>query len=124
MTIDAPRRVSNREMPIAITDYFMPTRAARDGAEVGDPVLIGMPGTKDLFVFVFSTTEKLVAAMEALEIQYEGVARVTDGADLIEEVVEMNEASGGAYRIRVAVDAHKADDGRVRFVEPRLQETP
>jgi hypothetical protein len=125
VTTDAPRRVSDREVPIAITGYFMPTQAPDVGEEVGDPVLIGMPGTDDLFVFVFSTEEKLVAAMGSFGIEYERVARVIDGTDLIGEIAEMNARDGRPYRIRVAVDAYKkTDDGRVRFLEPLLQGAP
>ena len=53
MTDDGPRRVSDREVPLAITGHFMPTQAPNA------PVLVGMPGTDDLFVFVFSTEGKL-----------------------------------------------------------------
>lgn len=115
------RGLARDQEPATITGYFMPTRAPSVGEEVGDPVLIGMSGMKDLFVFVFSTEEKLVAAMEVLGIQYASVASVVDGADLIGEVVEMNANSDGSYRIRVIIDAHKTDDGRVHFLEPSLR---
>ena len=42
-----PHRISDREVPIAFTGYFMPSQHV--------PVLVGMPGTDDLFIFVFST---------------------------------------------------------------------
>jgi len=108
----APRRISDREVPITITGYFMPTHAPNA------PVLIGMPGTDDLFMFVFSTEEKLAAAMQAFQIDYARVAVVTDGRELIDEIGVTNARGGRPYQIRLAVDPYKADNGRVRFVEP------
>lgn len=107
-----PRRISDREVPLSISGYFMPTH------EPNAPVLIGMPGTDDLFLFVFSTEEKLRAAMESFGIEYGRIAVVTDGRDLIAEINEANASGERPYRIRLAVDPHKGDNGRVRFVEP------
>jgi len=118
VTSDAPHRISDREVSIAITGYFMPTHAPNA------PVLIGMPGTDDLFIAVFSTEEKLVAMMGAFEIEYKRVAIVTDGPELIDEITTMNKTSGRPYRIRLAVDPYKMDNGRVRFSEALLEEYP
>ena len=116
MTDVAPRRISDREVPIKITGYFMPTHAPNA------PVLIGMPGTDDLFIFVFSTEEKLASTMTAIGIEYERVSLVTDGRELLDEIKATNESGKRPYRIRVAVDPYKADNGRVRFVEPLVPE--
>lgn len=118
MTDEAPRRISDREVPIAITGYFMPTHAPNA------PVLVGMPGTDDLFIFVFSTEEKLVKSMETLGIEYERVAVVTHGRDLLGEIDSMNAAGERPYRIRLAIDPYKADNGLVRFGEPLLETSP
>ena len=89
------------------------------------PVLIGMPGTDDLFMFVFSTEEKLVAVMDAIGIQYERVALVTNGGELLDEVAATNARGERPYRLRIAVDPYKMDNGRVRFAEPLMsQESP
>ncbi len=112
----APRRVSDREVPIRIDGYFMPTEAP------SVPSLIGMAGTDDLFIFVFSTEDKLAETMASLGIEYARVGRITDGDELFDEVEEMNACGGRPYRIRIAVDACKADNGRVRFVEVFLKE--
>ena len=118
MIADAPRRISDREVPITITGYFMPTRAPNM------PVLVGMPGTDDLFMLVFSTEEKLAAAMESFGIEYARVAIVTDGGDVIDEIKAANESGDRPYRLRLAVDPYKAASGRVRFGEPlELQES-
>ena len=116
MTDVAPRRISDREVPLKITGYFMPTHAPNA------PVLIGMPGTDDLFIFVFSTEEKLASTMTAIGIEYERVSLVTDGRELLDEIKATNEGGKRPYRIRVAVDPYKADNGRVRFVEPLVPE--
>lgn len=119
MTDAAPRRISDREVPITITGYFMPTQAPNI------PVLVGMPGTDDLFILVFSTEEKLASAMAALGIVYERVAIVTDGGELLDGIKATNEGDDRPYRIRLAVDPYKADNGRVRFAEPLWpQESP
>jgi len=109
---DGPRRISDRDVPIVITGYFMPTRAPNA------PVLIGMPGTNDLFVFVFSTEEKLAAAMTAFGIEYARVALVTDGRELLDEMQATNESGARPYKLRLAVDPYKTDNGRARYVEP------
>ena len=116
MTDVAPRRISDREVPLRLTGYFMPTRAPNV------PVLIGMPGTDDLFIFVFSTEEKLASTMESIGIGYERVSLVTDGRELLDEIKVTHEGGARPYRLRVAVDPYKADNGRVRFVEPLAQE--
>jgi hypothetical protein len=119
VTNDAPRRISDREVVIAIAGYFMPTDAPNA------PVLVGMPGTDDLFVLVFSTEDKLAQAMSAFEIGYARVSVVTDGAELLDEIQKMNATGTRPYRIRLAVDPYKADNGRVRFTEPlAVSETP
>jgi hypothetical protein len=107
----APRRVSDREVPICIDGYFMPTEAP------SVPSLIGMAGTDDLFIFVFSTEEKLAETMASLGIEHARVGRVIDGVELFDEVEEINARGGRPYRIRIAVDPYKADNDRVRFVE-------
>ena len=112
MTDIAPRRISDREVPLVLTGYFMPTHAPNV------PVLIGMPGTDDLFVFVFSTEAKLASAMASIGMAYERVALVTDGRELLDEIKATNERGERPYRLRVAVDPYKTDNGRVRFVEP------
>jgi hypothetical protein len=109
---DGPRRISDREVPITITGYFMPTRAPNV------PVLIGMPGTDDLFIFVFSTEAKLVASMTAFGIEYARIAIVTDGRELLDEMQATNESGARPYKLRLAVDPYKADNGRARYVEP------
>lgn len=110
------RRVSDREVPIAITGYFMPTHAPHT------PVLLGMPGTDDLFIVVFSTEEKLVALMTAFGIAYERVAIVTSGRELIDEIEAKNRTEERPYRVRLAVDPYKTAEGRVRFTEPLFEE--
>lgn len=112
MTDIAPRRISDREVPIVITGYFMPTHAPNA------PVLIGMPGTDDLFVCVFSTEEKLASTMKGFGIKYDRVSVVTDGGELLDEIKATNESGERPYRLRLAVDPYKTDSGRVRFVEP------
>jgi hypothetical protein len=107
-----PRRISDREVPVNLTGYFTPTH----GENV--PVLMGMPGTDDLFMFVFSTEEKLRAAMESFGVEYERIAQVTDGKELLADLAAQNATGERPYQLRLAIDPHKATNGRVQFVEP------
>ena len=118
MTDSGPRRISDREVPIVITGYFMPTHDAPLIVFSNTPVLVGMPDTDDLFIFVFSTEEKLASTMADIGIGYERVALVTDGRELLDEIMALNARGERPYWLRVAVDPYKADNGRVRFVEP------
>jgi len=95
-----PRRISNRVVAATITGYFMPTR----GPNV--PVLIGMVGTDDLFILVFSTREKLDGIMRSLGIAYERLSIVTSGPDLLDEIKSMNARADQPYEIRLAIDLH------------------
>lgn len=100
-------------MPLVITGYFMPTRAPNV------PVLVEMPDTDDLFMFVFVSEANLVSVMTSLGIEYARVAVVTDGGALLDDIKATNEEGDRSYRIRLAVDPYKADNGRVRFIEPQ-----
>lgn len=114
-----PYRISDREVPLVdVTGYFMPTDAPNR------PVLASMPGTDDLFIFVFSTEAKLASSMKTIGIDYARIAFVRDGSELIDEINTMNATGGRPYRIRLAIDPYKADNGRVRFSEPLAQEEP
>ncbi len=99
-----------------LTGYFMPTHAPNV------PVLMGMSGTDDLFMLVFSTEERLASAMASFEINYARVAVVTNGGELLDEIQATNESDARPYRLRLAVDPYKADNGRVRFVEPLMSQ--
>lgn len=109
-----PRQVSDLAVGVDVTGYFMPT------VEPHDPVLIGMPGTDDLFVCVFASREMLAATMRAFEIPYEGVAVVEDGFALADEMAKKNAIGERPYRIRLAVDMRAVDGGGARFVEVQL----
>lgn len=112
MTDNASRRISDRVLAIRLTGYFMPI------FEPHQPVLVGMPGSDDLFIFVFSTEAKLVATMMSFGIEYKDVAIVTDGRGLLDEIGSPHASGDRPYRIRLAVDPYKADNGRARFIEP------
>ena len=112
MNEPAPRRISDREVPLQLTGYFMPL------AEPGMPVLLGMPGTDDLFMFVFETEENLVKVMKSIDVTYAGVVVVWSGPELLASIAETNATGDRPYRIRIAVNPYKTEDGRVRFLEP------
>jgi len=112
VTDPAPRRISDREVPINLTGYFMPM------IEPNVPVLLGMPGTDDLFVAVFSTEKKLRSTMRIFKIGYQRISKVTDGKDFIADIEATNQSGGRSYRIRIAIDPYRGPNGRLRFVEP------
>ena len=116
--MSGPRRISDREIPLSLTGYFVPT------SEPNAPLLIGMPDTDDLFVFAFSTEDKLREVMEDFGLAYARIAKVTDGRELIAEINVANAQGWRPYRVRLAVDPYRADNGRARFVEPQLDPPP
>lgn len=109
-----PRQISDRAQSVDVTGYFMPFETPLR------PVLVGMPDTDDLFVLVFSSRDLLVASMASLGIEYAGVSIVSDGGELADEMVQLNALAERPYRIRLAVDVHRADNGRLHFVEVPL----
>lgn len=109
---EAPRRISKREMSFNIQGYFLPALLSNV------PMLLGMPGTEDLFIAVFSTKEKLDALMQGFGIEYGRVSVVTDQYELLDDIEAVNQSEQRPYRIRLAIDAYKTEDGRVRFTEP------
>ena len=112
MNNPAPRRISDREVPLQLTGYFIPL----DGP--GTPVLLGMPGTDDLFLVVFETEEKLVEVMKSIDVTYAKVVVVWSGPELLASIAETNATGDRPYRIRIAVNPYKTEEGRVRFLEP------
>lgn len=110
MTDDGPRQISDRVLEMTITGYLMPY--LDDGA----PILCGMPGTEDLFVLLFSSKAKLEAMMKAYNLEYESIKVVTDGREFVSGIDEEN-TKGRPYRIRIAVDAYKHENGRIRYTE-------
>src|SRR5947207_6474947 len=94
---ETPRRISDREVPLDLAGYLMPMEQAPN-----TPVLIGMPGTDDLFIVVFSTSEKLQATMMSYAIGYDRVAIVTDGHELLDDLRVTNASGHRPYRIRLA----------------------
>jgi hypothetical protein len=114
----APRRISDREVPLQITGYFTPLAAP------GTPVLFGMPGTDDLFLFVFETEEKLVEVMKSIDVTYEKIVVVWSGQELLASIAETNATGDRPYRIRIAIDPYKTENGLVRFLEPLPAKEP
>jgi hypothetical protein len=110
------------------TGYTIKRLTAADAAELAELLRVSLddkhwqawhPRLRE-----FATEEKLAAAMKDIGIDYARVAIVRDGRALIEEINTLNATGGRPYRIRLAVDPYKADNGRVRFVEPLSKGSP
>lgn len=117
-TSDAPRRISNRELSIDVTGYLMPANDDRS------PILVGMAGTDDLFILLFSNRELLVRLTADFGIDFERVQIVTDGRDFLDGIIETNAQKLRPYRIRVAIDMYKTPNGKQRFSEPWFPDVP
>jgi len=107
MDADAPKRISDRILRLDIDGYLMPVD------DVGQPVLLAMPGTDDQFIPVFSSKAKLDAVFSAYGIDYVRIKRIDHGPTFLASLTE-NVLS---FRLRVAVDAYKHENGRLRFTE-------
>ena len=111
-TTDGPRPISNKVVHISITGYLMPVYEDRQ------PVLLGMPGTDDLFICIFSEEEKLRSVMAELHIFFHKIVVIMDGPIFLESIKEDIAAQKRPYELRIAVDPYKVPEtGRVRFQE-------
>lgn len=107
MDTDPPKRVSDRIHDLNIDGYLMAVDS------VDQPILLGMPGTEDKFVAVFSTKEKLEALHDEYAIGFTRIKQIDDGPDFLDSLKE----NLLPFRLRVAVDAYKHENGRMRFLE-------
>jgi hypothetical protein len=82
------------------------------------PVLVGMPGTDDLFICLFSTEEKLRQSFADFNIDFEKIVVIIDGPTFLESIKEDIARTKRPYELRIAVDPFKVPEtGRVRFRE-------
>jgi hypothetical protein len=96
---------------MAISGYLIPAHMNRQ------PVLIGMDGTDDLFIVVFSTEEKLRSFMDEANVDFDRIQQITDGVEFIESIDEENGKVSRPFALRIAADPHKHENGRWRFQE-------
>lgn len=96
---------------LSITGYFMPAHASRQ------PVLIGMAGTDDLFIVVFSDPEKLREFMAKINTEFDRIQRISDGGEFIHSIQEANAKDGRPYELRIAANPYKHENGNWRFTE-------
>lgn len=109
---EAPTRVSDRVHRLNIDGYLMAVDAE------AQPVLLAMPGTEDRFVAIFSSPDKLDALYRASGVPYTRVQQIVDGPEFLESLAE----NILPFRLRVAVDLRRMENGRVRFLEIPLSE--
>lgn len=91
-----PYRVNDRISELDISGHVFPFFE-------GVPVLAAMPGTPDLFLLIFSTSDKLRQTMRDYALPYDRIMQVEEPHDFVEWVM----FSGQMPRIRIAVDAIK-----------------
>jgi hypothetical protein len=108
---DFEPRSTGRVSEMSISGYLMPAHGNRQ------PVLIGMAGTDDFFIVVFSTAEKLRSFMEAIGIGFDRIQKVTNGVEFIESIDEENARGNRPYALRIAADPYKHENGNWRFTE-------
>ena len=113
---EGPKPISNKVVHLSITGYLMPVYEDRQ------PVLLGMPGTDDLFICLFSEEEKLRSVMAELQIYFHKIVVIMDGPIFLESIKEDIAAQKRPYELRIAVDPYKHENGRVRFQEIWLGE--
>lgn len=96
---------------MSISGYLMPAHADRQ------PVLIGMFGTDDLFIVVFSTEEKLRTFMALISVGFDRIQIIMNGGDFIDSIEDANANDGRPYAIRIAADPYRLENGNWRFTE-------
>lgn len=104
MTPDAPRSIGPLK-EVSITGALIPW----DGDQ---PHLLRMPGSDFRYLPCFTTVEKLRALMEVLGILGYTVKQIDDGQDFMSSV-----SSSSAQDIRVILDAHFTEGGKIRFTQ-------
>lgn len=98
-------------LELSITGYFMPAHDNRQ------PVLIGMAGTSDLFIVVFSDTGKLRDFMAQIATDFDRIQVIMDGSDFITSIDDANAKDGRPYELRIAANPYKHENGNWRFTE-------
>lgn len=114
-TTEGPVQISSRVTIMDITGYLMPA------LEGNQPVLVGMPGTDDLFIMLFSDVEKLIKTMMEFDLHFDRIKEVMNGPEFLDSIREDIRKGGRSYELRVAVDAYKHENGRIRFTEIFLE---
>jgi len=100
-----------RVTELSISGYLMPAHMNRQ------PVMIGMAGTNDMFIVVFSSEEKLRVFMDAVNVDYDRIQMVTNGSEFIESIDEENGRKTRPFLLRIIADPYKHENGNWRFIE-------
>lgn len=108
---EAPWPVSNKDLNIDVSGYLMPCHEDRQ------PVLIGMHGTNDLFICLYSTEDKLRQSFLDWNIEFARIVIIMDGNTFVDSIKEDIALKERSYELRIAVDPHKTERGTVRYQE-------
>lgn len=104
MTTDAPHPIGLPK-EVSITGALIPW-------DVDQPHFLTMPGSDFRYLPCFSAIEKLQTLMEALEITNYTVKQIDDGMSFLSSV-----SGPENQNVRVILDAHFVEGGRVRFTQ-------
>ena len=102
---EPPKRITGNLLPVELTGYLL----LWDGSS---PRLLGVPGAATDFVAVFSTPERL-ESMCAVYGFPTMLARIADGEAFLALALP---------HVRVMVDPHQHENGKLRWVEPFSEE--
>lgn len=98
---EAVIRVNNEVKVLNIDGHYIPFKNGR-------PLPAKLIGAKDPFLMIFSDMDKLIECCTEYNLPYDDVKKITDGKDFIASL---------EGQFRVALDAHKHENGRLRFLE-------
>jgi hypothetical protein len=107
MSDEPIRRVGDTVHHLSLTGHVI---AWHDG----EPVLVGMPGTEDQFLPVFSSVDNLRDLLTGIAVAFSAIKRIDSGNEFIASL-PLHLASG--QRLRIIVDPYWTEAGRVRFIE-------
>ena len=99
-----PQRIS--EHSVDISHHVFPWHR-------GQPVLARMQGTNDLFLLLFSTTERLREALHQMDIPYEAVKQVDDPVEFLQSLPLLY----AGVRLRVIVNPRMTGKDTMRYTE-------
>lgn len=102
-----PRMVSTKILEIDITGYLMPMDST------GRPFLICMTGTDDRFLPIYSDKQTLDASFAECGFECRSIMQIDDGPEFLQSVSENDKL----FRLRIAVDPHRKENGMIGYTE-------
>ena len=104
---EPPQRTGAPLMPVSITGFLLPVK------KNGQPMVLSMPGTSNMYIPVFETMAMLDTLWRAALIPlYDRVVLISDGPEFLASIRENNNP-----RLVVIANPRMLENQRVRFTQ-------